>query len=85
MKTAVSLPDPVFEAAEELAKRLKLSRSALYARALQDYVRNNRQDDVTARLNKALAAEAAAGDIDENEGFASAAATATLQRTEWTD
>ncbi|HEX9737109.1 MAG TPA: ChpI protein, partial [Thermoanaerobaculia bacterium] len=30
MKTAISLPDPLFEAAEALAARLSMSRSQLY-------------------------------------------------------
>jgi metal-responsive CopG/Arc/MetJ family transcriptional regulator len=34
MKTAVSIPDPLFEAADNLAGRLGISRSELYARAL---------------------------------------------------
>ena len=38
MKTAVSLPDEVFDEAEHLAKRLKISRSELYAKALAELV-----------------------------------------------
>ena len=38
MKTAVSIPDPIFQAAEDLDKRLGLSRSELFARALKAYV-----------------------------------------------
>ncbi|MEQ9238858.1 MAG: hypothetical protein RIG66_32775 [Coleofasciculus sp. E2-BRE-01] len=41
MKTAVSIPDPIFEAAEAMSKRLGLSRSELYARALQAYFKGN--------------------------------------------
>jgi metal-responsive CopG/Arc/MetJ family transcriptional regulator len=35
MKTAVSMPDSIFEAAEALAKRLRMSRSQLYTKAVQ--------------------------------------------------
>ena len=35
MKTAVSIPDDVFNEAEELAKRSRISRSELYANALR--------------------------------------------------
>ena len=35
MKTAVSIPDAIFEAAERLARKRKVSRSRLYAEALQ--------------------------------------------------
>ena len=51
MKTAVSIPDRVFRAAEKAAKRLGLSRSELYARAVQEYVEKLRRTDVTERLD----------------------------------
>jgi hypothetical protein len=38
MKTAISLPDKLFHKADQLAKQQGLSRSELYARALEDYV-----------------------------------------------
>lgn len=38
MKVAISLPDPVFRDAETLARRLRKSRSKLYAEAIADYV-----------------------------------------------
>ena len=51
MKTAVSIPDQVFKRAERLAKRLGLSRSALYGKALADYVAKRSPAAVTAALN----------------------------------
>lgn len=55
MKVAVSIPDDVFSQGEALAKRLSLSRSKLYARALAEYARNHKSDeDLTARINAAL-------------------------------
>lgn len=51
MKTAVSIPDPVFAAADALAHRLGLSRSELYATALKRYVDEHRQIGVRERLN----------------------------------
>ena len=51
MKTAISVPDDVFRAAERLARRLGLSRSELFARAVALYVANYQQQDVTERLN----------------------------------
>src|SRR6266511_1777128 len=38
MKTAISIPDDVFEEAERLATELQTSRSQLYSRALQEFV-----------------------------------------------
>jgi metal-responsive CopG/Arc/MetJ family transcriptional regulator len=52
MKTAVSLPDPLFRAAERLAKRLGMTRSHLYSCAIERYVSEAKQHDVTAQLNK---------------------------------
>jgi len=52
MKTAVSLPDPLFQAAERLAKRLGITRSRLYSRALERYVSEAEEHDVTTRLNE---------------------------------
>lgn len=51
MKVAVSIPDAVFEAAEELAARRKCSRSSLYAQALERLLVDADADDVTARLD----------------------------------
>lgn len=47
MKTAVSISDPVFQNAEQLAKRLKMSRSRLYAAAVAEYVNRHRAADIT--------------------------------------
>ncbi len=52
MKTAVSIPDRQFRAADRLAKRLGLSRSELYQAALADYLSNHEEDLITERLNK---------------------------------
>jgi metal-responsive CopG/Arc/MetJ family transcriptional regulator len=57
MKTAISLPDDLFEAADALAARLGVSRSELYARAVAEYVAKHRQEDVTAQLNAVFADE----------------------------
>lgn len=55
MKIAVSVPDPVFEAAEALARELKLSRSELYARALTAYLHTRGAAAVTEKLNAVYA------------------------------
>jgi metal-responsive CopG/Arc/MetJ family transcriptional regulator len=51
MKVAVSIPDDVFESAEGLAKRLRQSRSAIYASALAEFVAKHRASKVTERLD----------------------------------
>jgi metal-responsive CopG/Arc/MetJ family transcriptional regulator len=52
VKTAVSIPDDVFEAGDRAAKALGISRSELYARAVAEYVEQLRRTDVTRRLNE---------------------------------
>ena len=59
MKVAISLPDPVFRAAEILASNLRKSRSQLYAEALASYVSAHSAHNVTQRV-KALPGQAVA-------------------------
>jgi metal-responsive CopG/Arc/MetJ family transcriptional regulator len=51
MKVAISLPDPVFRAAETLARKLRKSRSQLYAEAIAEYVGARGAKALTTRLN----------------------------------
>lgn len=51
MKTAVSVPDDVFQQAERAADRLGWSRSQLYARALREFLETQDDDPVTAALD----------------------------------
>ncbi len=57
MKVAISLPDPVFSAAEELAHRLRVSRSQLYAQAIAQYLGERQESLVTEQLNAVYAAK----------------------------
>ena len=51
MKTAVSIPDDLYDEAEKLANGLRVSRSALYARALARFVHDADAQQITAALN----------------------------------
>ena len=62
MKVATSLPDSVFSAAEHLAHRLKVSRSQLYAHAIQEYLGKRQDWVITKRLNAVYGVESS--DID---------------------
>ena len=55
MKTAISIPDEIFEAAERLARRLKISRSELYSRAISEFVTRHATERVTETMDEALA------------------------------
>ena len=62
MKTAISIPDPIFKLADELARRLDMSRSELYARAVDAYILSHRYEAVTEALNAVYATEDSALD-----------------------
>ena len=55
MKLALSIPDELFDAAETLGKRLGVSRSRLYATALEDFVAKHQAKKITERLNAVYA------------------------------
>lgn len=57
MKLALSIPDELFESAEALSKRLGLSRSRLYATALEDFVAKHQARKVTERLDAVYASQ----------------------------
>jgi len=57
MKTAISIPDQTFSRAEQFAKQRHMTRSALFATAVDEYIRHHREDDVTQQLNKVYAQE----------------------------
>jgi metal-responsive CopG/Arc/MetJ family transcriptional regulator len=78
MKTAVSIPDEVFEGAERLARRTKRSRSRLFSDALREYLARHAPDKITEAMNKACAAIG-----EENDPFASSAASRVLEQSEW--
>lgn len=57
MKTAISIPDQIYESAEQLARRLGKSRSELYTRAVESYVEKHQDAGVTEKLNEVYDAE----------------------------
>jgi metal-responsive CopG/Arc/MetJ family transcriptional regulator len=78
MKTAVSIPDEIYQGAERLARRTKKSRSRLYADALREYLARHAPDEVTEAMSRACAEAGEAKDP-----FVSGAARRTLERSEW--
>jgi metal-responsive CopG/Arc/MetJ family transcriptional regulator len=54
MKTAISLPDDLFAAAERQAHRTGKSRSQLYAEALAEYLARHGPEEVTEAMNQVL-------------------------------
>jgi metal-responsive CopG/Arc/MetJ family transcriptional regulator len=64
MKVAISVPDPIFEAAERLAKQRRVPRSQVFAEALEEYLSKHGSDAVTAKLDEVYAAEESTIDRD---------------------
>ena len=62
MKTAISIPDPIFKEAEKTAKRLGMSRSELYAKAVDEFVQILKRDGIKRQLDKIYAEEDSALD-----------------------
>ena len=78
MKTAVSLPDDLFEQAERLARRLRKSRSRLYAEAVREYVTRHDPDAITATLDQVYRENGLQADP-----FVAAAAERALHQVDW--
>lgn len=78
MKTAVSIPDQVFQQAERLAKRTRKSRSQVFSSALREYVARHSPDEVTAAMDRVC--EQLGERLDP---FVERAGRQTLERSEW--
>jgi predicted transcriptional regulator len=62
MKVAISVPDPLFKAADALARQLKKSRSQLYAEAVAAYLASLGEDAVREQLDAVYAHQDSAPD-----------------------
>ena len=78
MKTAVSIPDEVFEKVERLAKRARKSRSEVFSAALREYVARHAPDEVTESINQGCARVGNQDDV-----FVRTAARRILEKSEW--
>jgi metal-responsive CopG/Arc/MetJ family transcriptional regulator len=78
MKTAVSVPDDLFERVDRLAHREGRSRSEVYRAALREYLARHAPDEVTAALDLVV------GEIREDpDPFVRAATGRILGASEW--
>jgi metal-responsive CopG/Arc/MetJ family transcriptional regulator len=77
MKTAISLPDELFEEADAVAMQIGVSRSQLYATALEEYVAKFRSEQITSQLNAVYSVQA------PTDKAVTSAARKTLRRAEW--
>ena len=77
MKVAVSIPDALFRSADRSARRRKMSRSQLYALALERLVDPEDDDRITGRL------DATYGEQDSHPDAGLLAAQAEAVRERW--
>jgi hypothetical protein len=57
MKQDISIPNPIFQAAEDLAKKMGVSLSELYTAALNAYVAEHQKENITETLDQIYADE----------------------------
>ncbi len=78
MKTAISLPDPLFESAEAMAAEMGISRSQLYATAIREFVQAQKRNGITESLDRVYEK------VDQTpDPFLEALHLATLTRDPW--
>ena len=80
MKTAISIPDEIFEKAERTAKKLGVSRSELYAKAIRDFVERYRRENLTEKLNEIYFTDESISELDP---YLMALQTQSLKREDW--
>lgn len=51
-KTAISVPSDLFKQMDQLSKKLRIPRSRLFARAVQEFIERRHAEDLTERLNR---------------------------------
>ena len=78
MKTEISIPDDVFEAAGRWARRTERSRSQLFSDALREYLARHTSDDVNEAMDRVCIDVGVA--VDE---LTASAARDILKRVEW--
>jgi metal-responsive CopG/Arc/MetJ family transcriptional regulator len=80
MKTAISIPDSLFEEADRLAKTRGWSRSELYANAVTAYVNSERFSGVREKLDAVYGNDEEDSAIDP---FLADAQARSLPREKW--
>lgn len=78
MKTAISIPDPIFREADRYAQKVGKSRSQVYSDALRAYLQQHASDAVTDAMNRVC------DQLDrQDDGFVRTASRRMLRRESW--
>jgi len=80
VKTAISIPDAIFEEAERVAKRRGVSRSELYAKAVDEYVKSERFLGVRERLDGVYGRD---GEESRLDAALAAVQSVSLDQDDW--
>lgn len=78
MKTAISIPDRLFDAADQYAKNHGFSRSKLYAKAMEQYLDQHPADHITNELNKVYR-----GDNSKLDSVTSSLQSHSIEQEKW--
>jgi len=81
MKTAVSVPDDLFERVDRLARAAGRSRSEVYSAALREYVERHSPDEVTRAWDRVI--EQLGPSASDDGDFAARAARRILEDSGW--
>ena len=65
MKTAISIPDDLFNDAEITARQLGLARSQLYVKAIKEFIEHHNKDKITEKLNLLYSNTAAENELKD--------------------
>ncbi len=86
IKTAVSLPQRLFDAAERAARRRGVARSRIFVEALERHLADEEESEITAQINASLTQPLTEKEAEEEaaaEEFGAEAARRLLPHWEW--
>ena len=78
VKTAVSISEQIFLRAEEAAKRLGMTRSQLFSKAVAEFLDRHKQDKITERLNQVYSEE-----VSEPDAVLAGMQFSSLGKEDW--
>jgi metal-responsive CopG/Arc/MetJ family transcriptional regulator len=81
MKTAISLPDDIYDRATSRAQQLGISRSQFFADAARHYLETLDRSSLTEQINAAL--ELTGPEDGQDAAFRQEAARRAFDRVEW--
>jgi metal-responsive CopG/Arc/MetJ family transcriptional regulator len=88
VKTAISLPQALFDAAERAARRRGVPRSRIFVEALEHHLAAEQESDITAQINASLGHPPTHEEAEEeaaSAAFAAEAAHRLIRDWEWKD